>query len=71
MGLRRRQVREPLLSDRELRILRGMIDEYDFHHRRARARAELWSGASGILLKTLTALAALAVVASAVKGLMF
>jgi hypothetical protein len=32
-------MREPPLNDRELRILRGMLDEYDF---RMRSRARLF-----------------------------
>lgn len=57
--------REPPLTQRELRMLRDMMAELTYDAKRAHA----WAGVWGRLVKVLGALAALAVVADAVKGL--
>lgn len=38
---------EPPLTDRELKVLRGMLDEYQYSRSRRHVFAELWDDARG------------------------
>lgn len=57
---------EPPLNDKELRIVRGMIDDHEYLHR----RRQFWSGTIGWTTKALAILSAAAVVAESIKGLL-
>jgi hypothetical protein len=43
-------VPEPPLSDRELRILRGVIDEHEYRAARDRFLGESWRGSRAIVI---------------------
>lgn len=57
---------EPPLTDREIKVLRGMMDEYES----GRLLRSLIHRAGGTLIKVASALGALAVLAAAIQQLL-
>ena len=57
--------REPPLDERELRLVRGMIDQYSYMLH----RVHTWNSVWGFAAKAAATLAALAVLAASVKQL--